>query len=235
MAYPVAVILYYITDRAQFPGTEAERRRALLERIAEAAKADVDLIQLREKDLSSGSLEKLAIAALKIVRGENSRTRLLINSRIDVALAVGADGVHLTSADTVASEARGIVARAHTNAGREILITVACRSALEVRLAEAHGADFAVLAPILGKQITYSATLPGIGLGALRAATQIDQPRDLRVEAGDRRTSLPVLALGGITLENASQCLASGAAGIAGIRLFQEGDVAQSVAELRRL
>lgn len=234
MAYPVAVILYYITDRAQFSGTEAERCRALLERIAQAAKFGVDLIQLREKDLAAGALEKVAKEALRIVRDASATTRLLINSRIDVALSAGADGVHLTSTDIRASEARTIVTRAHKTPRHDFLITVACHSAQEVRLAESHGADFAVLAPIFGKRIPDSATLPGIGLSALRAATQIDQPRDLRVEAGDRRSSLPVLALGSITVENAAQCLVAGSAGIAGIRLFQQGELGEIVRRLRR-
>ena len=191
MAYPVAVILYYITDRTRFPGTEAERRRALLERIREAAKAGVDLIQLREKDLAAGALEKLAKDALTIIRDESSKTRLLINSRLDVALAVEADGVHLTSTDINASEARTIVSRAHSAPPRNFVIAVSCHSAQEVRLAEAYGADFAVLAPIFGKQIPNSPEISGIGVHVLREATQIDQAPDLRVEAemdvGQRR------------------------------------------------
>ena len=99
-------LLYYITDRTQFPGDERTRRRALLDKIAEAARAGVDYIQLREKDLSACELEKLAADAMRIIHevragnGEqHSATRLLINSRTDVALAAGADGVHLRSDD----------------------------------------------------------------------------------------------------------------------------------------
>jgi len=235
MAYPVAVILCYITDRSQFPGTDSERRLALLERIRQAAIAGVDLIQLREKDLTSGALETLASEALTIVRAEGSRTRLLINSRLDIALAVGADGVHLTSSDINAAEARSIVSHASIARNRAFLITAACHSAADVRLAESHGADFAVLAPIFGKQLPNSAALSGIGLSTLRAATQIDEAPDLRVEAGDRRTPMPVLALGGITTANAKDCMRAGAVGIAGIRLFQSGEMTDTMAQLRLL
>ena len=235
MSYPVAVILCYITQRTQFPGGEVDRRGALLERTAQAAKADIDFIQLREKDLAAGALERLAREMQGIVRNESSHTRLLINSRADIALAAGADGVHLTSNDINPAEVRSIVARAENAPNRQFLISVACHSAHDVRLAEAHGADYAVLAPIFGKQIPNAPALPGIGLAALREASQIDHPRDMRVEAGDRRSSLPVLALGGVNTENARDCLLAGAAGIAGIRIFQEGDLADTVAKLRRL
>ena len=105
MAY--RCLLYYITDRSQFRGDEGARRRALLAKVAEAASAGVDYIQLREKDLSARELEMLASNALAAVRNsaplktENRgvRTRLLINSRTDIALAVGADGVHLRADD----------------------------------------------------------------------------------------------------------------------------------------
>ena len=110
-------LLYYITDRSQFPGDESARRRALLAKIAEAARARVDYIQLRERDLSARELEMLARDALSAVRNstplgtENRelRTRLLINSRTDVALAVGADGVHLRADDVAPHEVRRVL------------------------------------------------------------------------------------------------------------------------------
>src|SRR5437588_385583 len=89
-------LLYYITDRKQFPGGEDSRRQRLLENIAEAARCGVDFIQLREKDLPSRELELLARQALGVIRShretgnQNLETRLLINSRSDVALAMGA-------------------------------------------------------------------------------------------------------------------------------------------------
>src|ERR1039458_9381674 len=91
-------LLYYITDRSQFRCDECARRRDLLGKIAEAARAGVDYIQLREKDLRTRELEMLAREVVAIVRENSSLTRLLINSRTDVALAAGADGVHLLAA-----------------------------------------------------------------------------------------------------------------------------------------
>ena len=110
---PARCLLYYITDRTAFPGDEPTRRRRLLEKIAEAARAGVDYIQLREKDLPTRDLESLAREAVRIIaelRTENRelRTALLINSRTDVALAVRADGVHLRCDDISPQEVRAV-------------------------------------------------------------------------------------------------------------------------------
>src|SRR6266851_312373 len=101
---PTTCRLYYITDRSQFVGDEPTRRRHLLDKIAEAALCGVDYIQLREKDLSTHDLELLAREAVVTIRQNQSpptnrtpSTRLLINSRTDVAIAAGAQGVHLRS------------------------------------------------------------------------------------------------------------------------------------------
>ncbi len=204
------MLLCYITDRRQFPGPEAEQRRRLLGKIAEAARSGVDYVQLRERDLSGRGLESLAREAVGAVRAAKGKTRLLINSRIDVALAAGADGVHLRSDDISASEARKIVA------GRPgFLVGVSCHELEEVRSARAQGADFAIFAPVFEKE-----GRPGRGLAALREVCA--------------ETPGLVLALGGITLENARMCHAAGAAGVAGIRLFQNGDMRTLVEELKR-
>jgi thiamine-phosphate pyrophosphorylase len=231
------MLLYYITDRKYFARYEADRRHALLCRIAAAASAGVDYIQLREKDLSIGELEQLAREAVRAVHDHSNRTRLLINSRIDVAMAVGADGVHLTSTDISASEARAIWAASFGAKPvfpphRAFTVGVSCHSIREVRLVESHGADFVVLAPIFEKTGTMAAPL---GLEILRSATGQGQPPDLRVEAGDHRIGIPVFALGGITVRNASECMRAGAAGIAGIRIFQENPVRDMVNKLRDL
>jgi thiamine-phosphate pyrophosphorylase len=147
---------------------------------------------------------------------------LLINHRTDVALAVGADGVHLTGTDIAASDARALAAGRDTRRdnGRQFLVAVSCRSAPQVRLAEAHGADFAVLAPIFEKPGT---NCSAIGLDELRrAACQAQASSDPQVEAGDHRKIIPVIALGGVDRESASLCAAAGASGIAGIRIFQQ-------------
>lgn len=204
------MVLYYITDRAQFAGAPAERQRRLLERITECATAGVDYIQLREKDLTTRELEQLARKAMAAIP-DGLPTRLLINSRLDVALACGAHGVHLPANYLNASEARAIFARAgHAHA----IIGVSAHSAAEVSAAESHGADFVVFGPVFEKA---GRANPG-GLEQLAAAT---------------RGSMPVLALGGISLENAGECLQAGAAGIAGIRMFQQGNVPATVKALR--
>jgi thiamine-phosphate pyrophosphorylase len=207
--------LYYITDRRQFPGDAQEQERRLLEKIAECAAAGVDLVQLREKDLSAGALEELALKAMASVVG--SRTRLLINARTDVALACGAHGVHLPANDLAASDVRAIFARASVS---ELVIGVSTHSAAEVASAEAHGADFAVFAPVFEK----SGTASREGLQQLRQICH-------RAEAA--QPPMPMLALGGITVENAQLCVAAGAAGIAAIRLFQQNDVQTIVKKLR--
>lgn len=230
------MFLYYITDRKQFPGTVCEQLKSLLDRIASAAKAGIDYIQLREKDLSAKQLEALAREALRIVRDHGASTRLLINSRIDIALAVGADGVHLTSTDILPSDARAIQASSDSATRSRTLpsswlVAVSCHSLPEVRLAESHGADFAVLAPIFEKPGT---KVPALGVETLSLATRQHEPPDSRVEAGDQRAKVPVVALGGITLSNASECIRKGVSGVAGIRLFQQGNIAETVKILRQ-
>jgi thiamine-phosphate pyrophosphorylase len=221
-------LLYYITDRSQFGGEERACRRALLAKLAEAVSAGVDYIQLREKDLNSRELEMLARDAWAEVLNSISlgtenqgprtgvKTRLLINSRTDVALAAGADGVHLRSEDISASDVRAIWrscgAAAHVPPP---IVAVSCHTAADVLLAEAEEASFAVFAPVFGKR-----SGAGTGIAALHDAC---------------RAKIPVLALGGITLDNALSCLDAGAAGVAGIRLFQENKVEDVVRALRVL
>ncbi len=218
--------LYYITDRTAFPGDEANRRRRLLAKIAEGARAGVDYIQLREKDLSTRDLESLAGEAAETMRraaleagASKRKTRLLINSRTDIALAVGADGVHLRSDDISVPEARAVAsnffARSSHIESRAFLVGVSCHTPDEVRRAESDSADFAVFAPVFEKKD--APQTPATGLEILREACW---------------GRLPVLALGGITLENARACLDAGAAGIAAIRLFQENPITEVVRRL---
>jgi thiamine-phosphate pyrophosphorylase len=224
-AYRIAcehVLLYYITDRLQFPGSPAEQRRALLATIAAAARAGVDFIQLREKDLSVRELETLAREAAAAIQ---PTTKLLINSRADVALAAGAGGVHLPAGDLAASEVRAIV----DAVPRAFAIGVSCHTVEEVRAAKSHGADFAVFGPVFHKSGKATS-----GLAALRAACA---PRAAVAHTeGAYASGMPVLALGGVTLANAAACLRARAAGLAGIRLFQQApDLGSLVGELRAL
>jgi thiamine-phosphate pyrophosphorylase len=216
-------ILYYITDRAAFGRDESARRHRLLEKIREAAQAGVDYIQLREKDLSARELESLAHEAMRVVReaGKQSpsaqRTSLLINSRSDVAEAVGADGVHLRSDDISPQEVRQTWNRgAGALARQSALIGVSCHSPSDVAQAAANGANFAVFAPVFEKQNADDA-----------------RPAGLIQLAEACHAKIPVLALGGITMQNARSCFEAGASGIAAIRLFQENDIATVVKALR--
>jgi thiamine-phosphate pyrophosphorylase len=220
-------LLYYITDRSQFSGDEPVRRHALLQKIAEAARYGVDYIQLREKDLSARQLQELALEVLDVIRQESAASRskhcpttgLLINSRIDIALAVDADGVHLRSDDVAPVEVRRIVQRVFTPNSqpetRNFVVAVSCHSEEDVIKAAKQRADFAVFAPVFEKRGNPE-TRPA-GPDQLRRASRHD---------------IPVLALGGVTLENASSCLGAGAVGIAGIRLFQQHSIAEIMKSL---
>lgn len=220
------MLLYYITDRAQFPGDEAGRRHALLAKIREATLAGVDYIQLREKDLSTRELEQLARKAVQIVdelrtANRELKTRLLINSRTDVALAVSADGVHLRSDDISPADVRQVWTQAfalNPQPARGPVIAVSCHSQADVLRAKFEGAHFAVFAPIFEKKAQPAAK--PTGFQALHEACAV---------------KIPVFALGGVTLENAGPCIEAGAAGIAAIRLFQENKVADVVRVLREV
>jgi len=240
-------LLYYITDRSHFPGDDRERRRALIAKIVEAACAQVDYIQLRERDLSTRDLETLAREALVVMRNSaplrtekrerrselrtelrtelrselraEPGTRLLINSRADVALAAGADGVHLRADDLTPLEVRRVLEIAYRPLSTgHFLVAASCHSHEDVKRAESEGADFVVFAPVFGKSSS-PGTQPA-GLVALRDACE---------------AKIPVFALGGITVENAASCLKARAAGIAGIRLFQENKIEDVVRALRAL
>jgi thiamine-phosphate pyrophosphorylase len=210
-------ILYYITDRKAFASDEPTRRRRLLEKIAEATAAGIDYIQLREKDLTIRDLESLAGEAVSVIRKLRNRNRelktaLLINSRIDVALAVNADGVHLPAQDISPREAQsawksGAAARARELSPQSPQISISCHSLEEVTEAT-NMATLALFSPIFQKKDAPELTPTGL--------------RELNEACGNK---IPVLALGGITLQNAHSCFQAGAAGIAAIRLFQENDI----------
>ncbi|MGB6430143.1 MAG: thiamine phosphate synthase [Candidatus Acidiferrales bacterium] len=212
-------ILCYVTDRQSLPGATAsgdgDSNAALISSIERAASAGADWIQVREKDLEARPLEALVRRAVEAIGG---RARILVNDRLDVALAAGADGAHF--GETSLPVARVAAWRAAVGRNK-FAIGVSCHSAEAVRAAERAGADYVFFGPVFATPSKSSFGLPQ-GLERLAAACH-----------GAR---VPVLAIGGITEFNAADCFAAGAAGIAAIRMFQqEGNLAEIVAELHAM
>jgi thiamine-phosphate pyrophosphorylase len=215
------MLRYAITSRALYPGDEHERQAALLYEASRWAAEGIDIIQLREKDLPAADIAALAREILRAIRqknnaistknsairAENSPTKLLINSRPDIALATGAHGVHLTAApgELTPPQIRSLYSADLTAP----VITVSCHTLEDVRRARENHADAILFAPVFEKTFADDRTILGQGLDQLREACRAASP-------------VPVYALGGVTLENAPSCLAAGAAGIAGIRLFHK-------------
>ena len=169
------------------------------------ARESVDFVQLREKQMGAGELVKLAVAMRAALR-EFGKTKLLVNGRADVAVAAGADGVHLTSAEgeLTAGHVREVFRRAGAGAA---VIGVSCHSVEEVGRAVAEGVDLILFGPVFEKRVAGEMVGHGVGLGRLQ-------------EASLAAKGIPVLALGGVTWPRAELCIEAGAAGVAGIRLF---------------
>ena len=169
----------------------------LLALVRAAVAARVALVQLREKLLRPRVLYELAAQATPLTRG--SRTRLLVNDRADIARAAGADGVQLTAQSL---DAR-VVRRAF---GSDFVIGVSAHSLDDARAARDAGADFALLGPVFDTP-SKRAYGPPLGLETFAAAARALSP-------------FPLLAIGGVTLENSAGPLRAGASGVAAIRLF---------------
>lgn len=194
-------ILYLITSGETTPrtGPTSPEYKRILTLVRAAALAGINLIQLREKNLSARNLYALASSAAAITVG--SATRLLVNDRADIARAAGCDGVHLA---THSLDAR-IVRKTF---GPDFLIGVSTHSIIEALDARDAGADFVVFGPIFD---TPSKRAYGQPLG----------PEKME-DAAHALSPFPLIAIGGITRENMPQVLRAGASGIAAIRLFSD-------------
>jgi thiamine-phosphate pyrophosphorylase len=206
------MLRYAITSRALYPGDEHEKQAALLYEASRWAAEGIDIIQLREKDLPAADIAALAREILRAISTKNRPAKLLINSRPDIALATGDHGVHLTAApgELTPAQVRSLYSADLTAP----VITVSCHTLEDVRRARENHADAILFAPVFEKTFADrgvdQGTILGQGLDQLRDACRAASP-------------VPVYALGGVTLENAPSCLAAGAVGIAGIRLFHDG------------
>jgi thiamine-phosphate pyrophosphorylase len=189
--------LYLISNRLGNPrGWSGE-----VEKISAASAAGCQLIQIRERDLAARLLCQMTREVIAVARP--SGARVLVNDRLDVALASGADGVHLRTTSLPAGAVREV--RDQRGLG-SFLIGVSTHSLREAQLAEQSGATFIVSGPVFSPN---SKLIDGPPMG-------LD-----RFEKICRHVSLPVFALGGIGKENYREVMAAGAAGIAAIGLFQ--------------
>lgn len=192
-------VTYYITARHQLdslPGP-GEREEGLIRKVRAAFSAGVDYVQVREKDLPAGRVADLVetLAGLP----EKRNCRLLVNERWDIAGSCGADGVHLPSDSSLLPLIRA-------RAGESIILGVSCHGKEDVARAAGEGASYVLLGPIFE-----TPSKPGVK--PLGLATLSEICRSFRVH---------IYALGGINARNAEDCIGAGAAGVAGIRLFQQ-------------
>ena len=194
-------MIYLITSgQTATTTTSASKDFSHLLRLVEAAAAaEVNFVQLREKNLSGRTLFEVTARAAEIVR--STSTRLLVNDRADIAMGAGAHGVHLTSRSMNASVVRRTF-------GLDFIVGASTHSIAEARAAEKEGADFVVFGPVFDTASKQAYGQP-LGVTALHNVVST-------------LPGLPILALGGITLENVSACLDAGAIGIAAIRLLQD-------------
>jgi thiamine-phosphate pyrophosphorylase len=209
-------IVCYVTDRKLLTGTEAGPAARILQNIRVVLAAGVDWVQVREKDLPAGQLLELARRIVQLTKEGPPATgqpaQIIINDRLDVALAAGANGVHL---GRESAPAREVVRWCRAgNAPDGFVIGVSCHSVEEAREAEDAEADYIFFGPIFE-------TPSKQGLGA---------PQGLEMLAEVcRAVRIPVIAIGGLDHDNAASCIRAGTAGVAAIRMFQERQDAKAI------
>ena len=202
----------------------------LAKKIEQVAAAGIDWVQIREKDLPAVELASLARQSLRMVANLSAHrstaapipVRILVNDRLDVAIAERADGVHLGEKGLPVAEAQRLVESALRKGAvdKSFLIGVSCHSIETAIAAQRDGADYIFFGPIF-------ATPSKEPFGAPQGTERLRQVC--------RAVSIPVLAIGGITLDNVHFCLAADAAGISAIRLFQDAvDPISTVAQLQQ-
>jgi len=209
-------LLCYVTDRRSLAASPGLAIDLQLQKIEQAAKAGVDWIQIREKDLSGRELAGLVERAMTRV---GSGSAVLVNDRVDVACASGASGVHLGERSLPPSEAKRLV---RLRCPREdFFLGVSAHSLEGAMAAQQAGAEYVIYGPVY----------------ATPSKANFGQPQGVqRLQEICKRLTIPVLAIGGITLANAGDCLRAGAAGIAAIRLFQDAaNLDDLVRELRKV
>jgi thiamine-phosphate pyrophosphorylase len=223
-------LLCYVTDRrALRVANPAEAVVALTRKIEEVAAAGVDWVQVREKDLTASELASLTRQSLRIAAKPSAKhasiVRILVNDRLDVAIAERANGVHLGEKSLPVAEAKRLVQSAlrHHAIDESFLIGVSCHSIEAAAAAERDGADYIFFGPVF----------------ATPSKAAFGEPQGLaRLTQVCRAVSIPVLAIGGIAQGAATACLAAGASGIAAIRLFQDAtnpkDLVNSIRRINR-
>jgi thiamine-phosphate pyrophosphorylase len=206
-------LLCYVTDRRALPEVNPSDPLAPLTRkIEEVVAAGIDWVQIREKDLPAAALASLTRQCLQITAKYSTNRagaiRVLVNDRLDVAIAERAAGVHLGEISLPVAEAKRLVesARGRKALDDSFVIGVSCHSLEAAQAAQRDGADYIFFGPVFP-------TPSKAPFGAPQGTE--------RLERVCRSVSIPVLAIGGISLENVGACMCAGTAGIAAIRLFQ--------------
>ena len=212
LALPLPIIYPITSGKTTAQTTSKDPQFVSVLRLTEAAVgAGVPVFQIREKLLSGRVLYELVARAVEITRG--SETRLLVNDRSDIARAAGADGVHLTTQSLPADVVRKMY-------GPEFLIGVSTHSIEQARVAKAGGADFAVFGPVFTTE----------------SKREFGEPQGLEKleEVANELDGFPVVAIGGIALDNVAACFDAGACGVAAIRLLNDAEGLLSVVEVIR-